>query len=176
MIQSIERSNHLFSDYAVAPQTFTMSSGKTVEVAKCFLEFPRWDGPPISDTYGGKPVLESDGEAVFAEIGILRLLQRKGFDGVWVDTFLGRLRQSIAPLTRDLPADIREVYRRIVDANGSRRGCWDVLAWKDERVVFVECKRKSEDRIRTTQTAWLESSLRAGIGLDSFMVCEWDIR
>ncbi|MEY2412443.1 MAG: hypothetical protein QOD84_1049 [Acidobacteriaceae bacterium] len=175
-MKTVEESNHLFSDYAVPPQLFTLSSGKSVEVAKCYLEFPRWNGLPISDTYGGKAVMESDGEAVFAEIGILRLLQRKGFDGVWVDTFLGRLRQSIAPLTRDLPADIREVYRRIVDLNKGRQGCWDILAWKGDKIVFVECKRKNEDRIRITQTGWLEASLAAGIALDCFMVCEWDIR
>jgi hypothetical protein len=44
----------------------------------------------LSKTYRSKPLVAVEGEALFGELAILKCLQKFGFDGVWIDTFLGR--------------------------------------------------------------------------------------
>jgi len=46
-----------------------------VKLLSC--RFPKWQGAPILDTYGGKAVLDYHGEPVFAELFTLRMLQRR---------------------------------------------------------------------------------------------------
>jgi len=64
-----------------------LPSGGTVKVPKALPTFEEWTGERIGDTYGGKTILNFDGEPVFAELAILRAFQSSGWDGVWVDTF-----------------------------------------------------------------------------------------
>ena len=145
------------------------------------LRFKLWTGEPVTHTYGNKAGLDSDGEAVFAELAILRLLEKDGYEGVWVDTFgHGKLWKSMEDWKSRsecvLPDHAREVYERIVRENdGRKRGCWDVLAWKNGAYLFVESKRKGKDRMRANQFRWLDAALRAGLELSCFRVCEWDI-
>jgi hypothetical protein len=79
-----------------------------------------------------------------------------------------------------LPQDAKDLYDAIVRENGRKRsGCWDILAWKDGRYLFVEAKQRSpryKDRIQGTQVRWFEAARRAGIGLECFRVYNWDIR
>ncbi len=137
--------------------------------------FRLWKGSPIADTYGNKAILDCDGEPVFAELAILRSLQKEGFDGVWVDGFRKCFRRS---RSEDciLPPHASEFFDSIVRANdGKRAGCWDMFAWKDGEYLFVEPKRRDRDRMRDTQVKWLQAALRAGVALSSFRICEWDI-
>lgn len=84
-------------------------------------------------------------------------------------------RCDAAPATCDLPAQARKLYDRIALINGRRGGCWDVLAWNTDGIFFVECKRKSKDRMRTNGVKWLESGLKAGIPVERFAICEWEL-
>src|SRR5208337_2559838 len=40
-------------------------------------------------SYGNKVVLDFYGKPEFAELGILRLMQKSGWNGVWVDSYRG---------------------------------------------------------------------------------------
>jgi hypothetical protein len=147
----------------------------TRSVAKWPLQFKPWRGAPIADTYGRKPVLDWYGEAVFAEIAIVRVLQSEGFDAVWIDGYRHRFMQSISE-KRDLPEPAKILLDRVISFNdGQRKGCWDVLAWKGENYLFVEVKRKGKDRISPEQIRWLEAALQAGMDISCFRICEWDI-
>ena len=42
------------------------------------------------------------------------------------------------------------------------------LAWKDNKLKFVELKRQKKDNIRTTQIEFLKSCLTCGLKLDQF--------
>ncbi|PYX50808.1 MAG: hypothetical protein DMG76_33730 [Acidobacteria bacterium] len=76
----------------------------------------------------------------------------------------------------ELPANVLGIYESVKKANGGiRGGCWDVLAWKRNRVTFLECKWKDNDNISPKQRAWLESALKAKIRLEQFAICEWEI-
>jgi hypothetical protein len=60
---------------------------QVVSIPKTRPVFEPWRGEPLKDTYGGKQVIDSNGEPVFAELAILRLLQVEGWEGAWIDTF-----------------------------------------------------------------------------------------
>lgn len=165
---------HPLLPYSVSPEPIKLSSGESVQIGKCYHQFKVWRGSPIADTYGGKAVLELDGEPVFAEIAILRLLQKAGWDGVWIDTYRRRFRQSLPPRSCVLPARAQDFLDK---ANAGRKwppGSWDVFAWKNAEFLFVESKRKGKDAIRQSQIVWLGSALNSGIPLDWFVIFEWD--
>jgi hypothetical protein len=173
------------------PELFR-SRNKTIPVAKCLLHFDSWSGLQLKNRYG-KTALNFEGEAMFAELVILRLLQRDGFEGVWVDTYRNRFRQSMMSfisilqpaqeralrVLERIPNYLEDTYETIRKANSGRRGgCWDVMARKGNILVFVESKQNTpqcRDRIREGQRRWFETALSVGINTSSFVVCEWTI-
>jgi hypothetical protein len=118
-----------------------LPSGRSLDLAHCFLVFPAWTKPADVYTFGGKKLLDCGGAPVFAELYVLRLLQRHGWDGVWVSSY----RQKYL---RDMPVDpklsnhvtlepSREAILRKIAPRGG--GCFDVFAWRDDDVLFCEC-------------------------------------
>ena len=137
--------------------------------------FTPWKGPPLADDYGGKQVLDLDGEPLFAELVILRLFQRAGWDGVWVDTYRKR---HLVGLEEEatLPGRITDLMGSIARRAGSRSGCFDVVAWTGESIVFAESKRSGRDRLRDTQRFWLRAALDVLPGPEALLVVEWTVR
>ena len=167
--------NTSLNKHSVEPEKITLASG-AVKVPKFSWRFRAWAGEPVDENYGGKAVMDCNGSPAFAELAILPILKGHGFDGaIWVDSYRQRFRDAMPPAVCALPPQAQTVYDRIATINGSRGGCWDVLAWNAEGVSFVECKRKGRDRMTASQKKWLESALKAGIRLDHFAVCEWEI-
>jgi len=161
--------------YSASPITLTLPSNRKISIPACFHNFNRWEGPPIADTYGGKAVIDCDGEPLFAELAILRLIQAKGWDGIWIDTYRRKFRQHLPPHSCELPAHAQAVLDRASGGRKWRPGCFDVFGWKDGRYLFAEAKRKGKDAIRQTQLNWLESALDSGLPLESFVIFEWGI-
>ena len=60
--------------------------------------------------------------------------------------------------------------------NNSYSGCWDVLGWKDDKIIFAESKRTKKDKIRSTQINWLSAGLKFGLKAEKFLIVEWDIK
>lgn len=159
------------------PERMRLSSGATVEIAKYFIVFKPWTGKEIIDTYGGKTIIDFHTEPVFAELAILRYLQRDGWNGVWADNYRRKFRAGLPERTKpvNLPSEIDVLFEKIISINGSRGGCWDVIAWKGTRVIFVEAKRKGKDAMRLKQFRWLESGLSVGLPVNSFAIVEWEL-
>jgi hypothetical protein len=123
---------------------------------------------------------------MFAELGIAHLLVADGWQARWVCTY-GRPKMDPLFLTdwnRRLTrreqvsseiddSRIRGLLDGIACANGKFGGCWDVVAWKDRRLLFLESKLLKKDRIQDSQIRWLLAGLEAGLRLDHFMVIEW---
>jgi hypothetical protein len=151
-----------------------LTSGGYVGLAKATPEFSLWTGPAPADAYvaTGKPVIELGGEPLFAELAILRTLHADGWDGVWVDTLRDQFLTGMGQ-TANVPTDQLALLDRIHARTGDRSGCFDVFAWKDDRVLFVEAKRARRDRFRASQTRWLSAALEEGLPLDSFLIVEW---
>ncbi|HEX8683128.1 MAG TPA: hypothetical protein VF707_12490 [Ardenticatenaceae bacterium] len=124
--------------------------------------FQRWQGPVSVDTYGNKPLINLDGEEVYAELTILRLLQAEGWHGVWVDRYRRKMRTGITEYV-SLPAEQDKLLQQIYQAAQTTGGCFDVFCWQHDVVLFAESKRKSHDRIRQTQLKWLEGAMALGL-------------
>jgi hypothetical protein len=158
----------------VAPQSVRLSSGLVIEIPKTKIEFNLWHGSPIKSTWNHKAVLNVDGEPVFAELAVVRLLARKALDAVWVSS---KFRCDFPPSCHELPARPQSIFDQIVRANaGKRAGCWDVLAWDNREVFFIECKRRGRDQIRPSQAEWLAAALSSGLLPSAFLILEWTCR
>jgi hypothetical protein len=59
-------------------------------------------------------------------------------------------------------------------AAGSRGGCFDVMAWRDDHVLFLEAKRRNHDRVRESQRRWLNGAMSVGLAADALMAVEWE--
>jgi hypothetical protein len=166
------------------------------EVAGVFMRFPRWTGAPFADDFGKKSaaMIEIDGEHLFPELAVLRLLENGGWSVRWVNTYSAR-GEIWKYLTdwRDVPrdeqknrpieeAEPRQVLARIAGLNKPARyaGCWDTFAWKDSDFAFLQCKRtppKTEGVLKKEQEDWLRSALYLGdrrVSVNSFCVVQWD--
>lgn len=161
---------------ATETEVLSLPSGTMVEVPKLRLTFTEWTGDPIPD-YGGKPIIDHHGEAVYAELAILRLLQDRGWEGRCIDTFKNRHLVDLAERDgeRSLPDAQEELLNDIHRLNGGRGGCWDVYAWRGDEVLFAESKWSGNDAIRESQCRWLVAALQTGLPVDSFLFAEWTL-
>jgi hypothetical protein len=50
------------------------------------------------------------------------------------------------------------------------KGSWDVFAWRDDQILFAECKRASKS------ATWLEKALAARVALETFLIVERTLR
>lgn len=141
-----------------------------------YLEFKKWNGKPLSDTYGGKAVINYRGKPLFAELAIVRNLEKEGWKAIWIDNFSKGFRvsrQTLKPLTK-LPADKLEFLQNIAGSK-SICGCWDVFAWKNGKVKLIECKRTGKDKIRENQINWYKKAVKLGVPKTSFLIIEWEL-
>jgi hypothetical protein len=167
-------------------EALTLPSGSIVWVPKATPVFMSWQGPPMANTFGGKPALDSFGSPCFAEIVILRRFAQAGWSGRWVETYGA---PSMRPrFLTDWAADglksaiteaiaeprVTTLLDAVARANGhTYSGCWDVVAWKGDRVVFVEAKQRNMDRIRSSQLRWIAAALEQGLSEEAFLMVEW---
>lgn len=164
--------------YKVAGEIFSLSSGEQISIQKYFLTFTPWEGTPIPNTYNNKPVIDWNGEPVFAELAVLRLFQSHGWNGVWVDSYRRNYRVGLPDVVDpiELPQKQRGLIGSIRAKTGRSGGCWDVFVWKGDIVLFIELKRQKKDSIRETQIQWLEKSLDYGLAEGNFAFIEWAIQ
>jgi len=151
-----------------------LPSGLDVQIPKAAPVFRLWSGEFTGDTYGNKSLLDVDGVPMFAELAILRIFQKDGWNGVWVDTFRKKYRTSwgeegVVRLSGDKLQLLKAIHQRA----GSASGCFDVFCWKDDSVVFAESKRRAKDEIRQTQLAWLDAAMQIGLDASAFLIVEW---
>jgi hypothetical protein len=175
----------------------TLPAGRMIhDVPGVFMRFPRWTGAPFVDDFGKKSgaMIELGGEHLFAELAILRLLAKDGWDGRWVNTYsAGREVWKYLKDWKDVPraeqrnypiedSEPRQLLARIATFNKPRRykGCWDVFAWRDSEFAFIQCKRtapKNKDVVNKEQEEWFRSALYVGnrqISENSFCFVQWD--
>lgn len=165
-----------------------ITNDQTIQIPKCIVLFDKWLGQPIEETFGGKPIVSIDNKPMFAELAIMTHFIKEGWQARWVETY-GKNNMEPIYLTEwkddkyknqaHVPIEDKEISKLLSDiakqnAN-SFAGCWDVLAWKDDRIVFAESKRIKKDNIRSTQTNWLASALKCGLHPNNFLVVQWDI-
>lgn len=176
--RSFYRSDLEIFPHRVDNEIFTLPSGGHTLVQKYLLQFKRWEGAPVPTDYNGKAVIDWNGEPVFAELAVLRLFQSHGWNGVWVDSYRRKYRVGLPDVAA--PIELPEAQNRVIESlrakTGKSGGCWDVLAWKNDKMLFLELKRSKKDRVQPSQMLWLETALGSGLSSRDFALVEWEIR
>jgi hypothetical protein len=113
------------------------------------------------------------GGPVFGEIAIAEALQQDGWLAVWADGFHSKY-WSAMPGASDpvelLPWNLMELLTRIASRKRGKGGCFDVIAWKPKRTIFVEYKGP-RDRPNKNESQWIKAALREGVSArDLFFV------
>lgn len=167
--------NLQFVGRRVEDEVFRISSNKFVLIRKHAVQFKKWTGLAIPNTYGNKAVIDYNGEPVFAELAVLRLFQSNGWQGVWADSYGRKFRTGLpdvaAPIV--LPSEQQKLYDAIKLKTGLSGGCWDVFLRRGNEILFIELKRQKKDRIQSSQDQWLAASLSLGLKPQSFALIEW---
>jgi O-glycosyl hydrolase len=168
-------------------ETFDFGYSK-IQIPKCVVSFDKWEGKPIRETFGGKPVVSIDNKPMFAELAIVTCFKMGGWKSRWIETY-GKSKDKPMYLsewkdnkfknqTEDSITDkkILKMLSGIASHNNnSFSGCWDVIGWKDDEIIFAESKRTKRDKIRQTQINWLLAGLKFGLTSSNFLVVQWDI-
>ena len=176
---------------------FLRPSGERVDaLPSVFMRFPMWRGAAFVDDFGKKTaaMVELDGEHLFAELAILRLLERDGWEGRWIHTTGGgeitryitdwrdvsRQEQKNRPIQHD---GARALLYAIADRSGNRYGgCWSVFASRGNSHAFFEAKRQSpkeNEQLKPAQAAWVRAALslrEQSMSARDFVVVQWDYR
>ena len=163
--------------HKIGNEIFSLSSGERVSIQKYFLIFDPWKNAPIPNTYNGKAVIDCNGEPVFSELAVLRLFQSHGWSGVWVDSYRRKFRVGLPDVVEpiEIPRKQRDLIDSIRARTGKFGGCWDVLVWKRDAMLFLELKRQKKDAVQNTQIQWLKASLSHGLKPENFALVEWEL-
>ncbi len=163
-----------------------LPSGQKVKIPKCNFVFKEWKGEPIKETFGGKALIDVDGKPMFAELAIMHLFIKSGWQARWIETYAtSDKKPKILSEWKDdkyknqIIASIADevVTRRLAQIaalNGSYSGCWDVLGWNGDKIIFAESKRFKKDRIQGTQVRWLDAGLHSRLTPENFLIVQWD--
>ncbi len=171
------------------PTTFELFhlENLVIEVPKCIISFDKWLGEPVKETFGGKTVLNIDGKPMFAELAIANYFTKVNWEARWVETYGKKEPICLVEWKDDkyknqvhVPFSNLNVINILSNIakinNNSYAGCWDVVAYKNEQIIFAESKRSKKDSIRNSQINWLKSALAYGLKPENLLVVEWEVR
>ena len=120
------------------------------------LTFQACEGVSLRHSFGNKPLVKHDDEPMFAELAIRSMVDAKGWEARCVCTYGAKAKEprylkswcdDALDHQKDEPLDTeREVLLdKIAKQNhNSYAGCWDVLAWKDDRTLFHRGKARQD--------------------------------
>jgi hypothetical protein len=150
--------------------------GKPIKIGRVTPAFPLWSGELPTDTYGGKPLINLNGNATFAELYLLSLMQSAGWQGVWIDSYRRKFRTGywgVEPES-ELPIYPQQTIAKILGHTNFPRTCWDLACWEEAGpIVFIEAKQLGKDVIRESQIGFLGKALISGFKPDQFLIVEW---
>lgn len=132
----------------------------------------------LPSTYMVKPAVVSiNNNITFAEIAVVELFRKEGWNAYWVDTFHHKVWTDFLERENEniLPSSLLTMFKKIKDNLDSRGGRWDIVAIKGEVTLFLECKAiPSHDKIRPFQIKWMKEAIKLGIPKENFIIIEWN--
>ena len=182
------------TNYIIYPKYLTPNDkevikigSESVEIPKCTMLFDKWNRTPFFDTLGHPKTISYDGIQMFAEHVIGELFIKSGWKARCIQVY-GR--KKLDPLFYNIWSDVHRTKQISIpiederikgrletivsDNDSSYKGCWDVLGWKEDKILFVEAKVKKKDRINNNQKQWFCAGLKNGLTPDNFLIVEWD--
>lgn len=139
----------------------------------------------------GKILVNFDGKPMFAELAIRQILDNNGFDARWVAT-PSRLPENMlyltdwvdkgkrfddnqitVPLNYECQREMEHI-KQIRGDGQTYKGCWDIVAWKNQKIHFIETKHKGKDRPNKNQKSWYLAARKVNIPKENLLVVEWE--
>jgi hypothetical protein len=152
-----------------------LPGGASARIQSWVVRFPTAAGrlgTRLAKTYRSKPLVNVGDGLVFGEIAIAQALQQDGWKAVWADSFHRKFWSAMPGVSDpvELPVKLTKLLTRIASLKRSKGGCFDVIAWKRRRTIFVEYKGP-RDRPNKNESRWIKAALRAGVSArDLFFV------
>ena len=147
------------------------------------------------NNFNGKPAVECERRAMFAELAIVSMLSKVGWSARWVSVNYrmdGKphymtewndtkpFKQTSVPLSDEcltLMISIENIcsnrHDRSIKGRKPYGGAWDIMAWQGERILFMESKRKGNDTVKRNQVDWYLAAIESGLERDNFLVVQW---
>jgi hypothetical protein len=93
----------------------------------------------VQDAYGGKPIIDVDGQPLYAELAVLRILNREGWAGVWADSC--RHRYLVVGVGVPVSADIQKAGTTSLRQIAARMNDRSIPTALGRRWTAVQVKR-----------------------------------
>lgn len=175
----------------VAPQLVSAAFGQSgIEVPRYAAILKMVTTPIRLRDFGKRSaarVNDGSGYPTFAELFVAARLRATGWASVWVSPF-GGLRcihdwawNASEPLVEQLPrhitdrlvgiAELRRQKRR--EQKASFNGIPDVIGWRRDDLIMIECKRAGADSLGPNQDAWMHCAILSGCRREQLGVFEW---
>jgi len=165
-------------------------NSQTLLLPKVEVQLRRWAGAPVADSFGGKPLIDFAGKPMFAELAVYELFRLSGWEARWIETYGAPAKSPkqyidwqptlpkesrAAQVQQDIGNEvvIALLQRVALTNSNSFAGCWDVLGWQGDKLIFAECKHHRKDKWRATQRRWVQAGLSAGFQPENFLLIEW---
>src|SRR5690606_3366508 len=58
-----------------------------ISIPKVKIEFEKWNGIPLKNTFGGKPCVDFNNVGMFAELAIMNLFLQDNWNARWIETY-----------------------------------------------------------------------------------------
>ncbi len=132
----------------------------------------------LRKSYTVKPLVAINGASMFGELAIVSCLEKDGWTAFWVDTFHGRkFWRGMPHVTQptEPPTKVKALYARIADRKGGPSGCFDIVASKGDRIIWLEYKGP-KDTANRNELCWIEAALGAGVAESSLFFVGSDRR
>lgn len=164
---------------AAGSEGLRLPSGRSIVIAKARLDLPRWLGEPVY-SLGRKPALDLDGEPLYPELAILRLLERAGWRGAWVNAQRREFRTGLPNRTAPIEfaaGPAAGLMHRMIKERGSFAGAPDVAADRRGTVLLAEAVRWGEgsSRLAAERLDWIAAALDHDVPVGCFLLVEWSI-
>jgi hypothetical protein len=136
----------------------------------------------LPETYTVKPVVLSiTNKITFPELAVVDILRNENWDAYWIDNFHQKVWNKFPERgsSVELPKIIKRKMDKIKKHLNTRTfsGCWDIVAFKNDIILFLECKGKpSNDKISDSQIKWITTGMKCGIPNEHFFIVEWDFK
>jgi len=191
-----------YLDFSHTTELILPNLGKPLHIKTARPSFLGWSEHSRPKIMNNKPALSWKGKPSVAELVVSETLG-EGWKGVWVykpawnenraqgilacsgveggtwvnkSKFGGVMELSKPSYRRSLlPGHAADAVRSIYNQIKDKCGCWDVVAWKGEELLFVECKLVGKDSLKLSQLSFLEAGLQQGLSSEQFGIVEWNL-
>jgi hypothetical protein len=135
-------------------------------------EVPWTDAPPReAGVIPNKRLYALDGSPIYAELLVVRLLERAGWNAAWRKTWNGVAYWRDVSEKVELGALASSIVEQVTRQAGYE-GSWDIVAWRARELRLLCSRPAGGQRVTAYMADWLDAALRMGVPLGCFAVVE----